>query len=91
MKSKAVAVQPLNSLNLRSILPTRTVSRDVVHPTKPTPTQPLTFADVMFAIDDVSSVFDDLTEDLELDNAHSNHLLTLLKPDTPIGAAVSFF
>jgi hypothetical protein len=90
MKTKALAVKPLNSLNLRSMLVTNTASREYVYPTKPvSTTEPLTFAEIMFELDDVPNAHDDLFEDLELPDQHyCSRLSTLLKPTTPIGAAV---
>jgi hypothetical protein len=85
-KLKALAIQPLNSLNLRTVIPTKVVS----HPTKPVAAPAQTFAEIMFDLDDVPNSYNDVTEDLEIDSDYFNRLSSLLTPDTPIGAAVSY-
>ncbi|KAG7671852.1 hypothetical protein NADE_000497 [Nannochloris sp. 'desiccata'] len=69
---------------------TQAVPRDVVHLTKHVATQPRTFEETMFQMEDIgiSAAHDDL-DDLEVDHDYFNLFIpTLLRPDTPIGTAV---
>lgn len=91
-KVKAVVIQPITSLNLRTIMTNKHISKEIAPPAKTLPIQPRdeTFFDetTLFHLEGVPFA-DDLYEDVELDHNAFNRLSTLLKPDTPLGVAVS--
>jgi len=91
MNTKAVAVKPLDSLNLRSTFSTlKAIPRESSHLTEPMATQPRTLEETMFQMEDIefNAAQGDL-DDLELDHDYFSRLIpTLLRPETPIGAAV---